>query len=49
MWYEVSVFNQEFLLGFCVGLRDNDGVMNRCISEFADWIPHMQKLGTDAV
>ena len=23
--------------------------MNRCISEFADWIPHLQKLGTDAV
>lgn len=49
MWYEEAVFYQVFPLGFCDGLRDNDGVMNRCISEFADWIPHLQKLGTDAV
>ena len=49
MWYEEAVFYQVFPLGFCDGLRDNDGIMNRCISEFADWIPHLQKLGTDAV
>jgi len=49
MWYEEAVFYQVFPLGFCDGLRDNDGVMNRCISEFADWIPHLQKLGADAV
>lgn len=49
MWYEEAVFYQVFPLGFCDGLRDNDGVMNRCISEFAEWIPHLQKLGTDAV
>ena len=49
MWYEEAVFYQVFPLGFCDGLRDNDGVMNRCISEFADWIPHLQKLGIDAV
>ena len=49
MWYEEAVFYQVFPLGFCDGLRDNDGVMNRCISEFADWIPHLQKLGTDAL
>ena len=35
MWYEEAVFYQVFPLGFCDGLRDNDGVMNRCISEFA--------------
>ena len=49
MWYEEAVFYQVFPLGFCDGLRDNDGVMHRCISEFADWIPHLQKLGTNAV
>ena len=30
MWYEEAVFYQVFPLGFCDGLRDNDGVMNRC-------------------
>lgn len=49
MWYEEAVFYQVFPLGFCDGLRDNDGVMNRCISEFSEWIPHLQKLGTNAV
>ena len=49
MWYEEAEFYQVFPLGFCDGLRDNDGVMHRCISEFADWIPHLQKLGTNAV
>ena len=44
MWYEEAEFYQVFPLGFCDGLRDNDGVMHRCISEFADWIPHLQKL-----
>ena len=29
MWYEEAVFYQVFPLGFCDGLRDNDGVMNR--------------------
>lgn len=49
MWYEEAEFYQVFPLGFCDGLRDNDGVMRRCISEFAEWIPHLQKLGTNAV
>ena len=26
MWYEEAVFYQVFPLGFCDGLRDNDGV-----------------------
>ncbi|MGN0328317.1 MAG: alpha-amylase family glycosyl hydrolase [Lachnospira sp.] len=49
MWYNEAVFYQIFPLGFCDGLRDNDGVMKRCISEVCDWIPHIKKLGADAI
>lgn len=29
MWYEEAVFYQVFPLGFCDGLRDNDGEIGR--------------------
>lgn len=49
MWYEEAVFYQLFPLGFCDGLRDNDGVMKRCIGDFKEWIPHLKKMNVDAV
>lgn len=49
MWYDEAVFYQVYPLGFCDGLRDNDGVMRRCISELEDWIPHLKKTGINAV
>ncbi|MGN0317320.1 MAG: alpha-amylase family glycosyl hydrolase [Lachnospira sp.] len=49
MWYEEAAFYQFFPLGFCDGLRDNDGIMKRNILEVADWIPHLKELGINAV
>ena len=49
MWYKKAVFYQIFPLGFCDGLRDNDGVERRNIKEVTDWIPHMKKLGVNAI
>ncbi|MDD6333710.1 MAG: alpha-amylase family glycosyl hydrolase [Clostridia bacterium] len=49
MWYDEAVFYQIFPLGFCDGLRDNDGVMRRCITDFEQWIPHLKNLGINAV
>lgn len=49
MWYKKAVFYQIFPLGFCDGLRDNDGVERRNIKEVTAWIPHMKKLGVNAI
>lgn len=49
MWYDEAVFYQIFPLGFCDGLRDNDGVMKRCITDVIDWIPHMKEIGINAI
>ena len=49
MWAEQSVFYQIYPLGFCGAPRENDGVPAGRIGKIAEWAPHIQKLGADAV
>ena len=49
MWYEESVFYQIYPLGFCGAPYDNDGVLTSRILKVIDWIPHIQKLGANAI
>ncbi len=49
MWFEESVFYQIYPLGFCGAPFENDGVLEHRIRKVTDWIPHMQKLGINAV
>lgn len=48
-WYEKSVFYQIYPLGLCGAPWQNDGVRVDRISRLTGWIPHLQKLGVDAV
>lgn len=49
MWFDESNFYQIFPLGLCGAPRQNDGVCLPRIRRVADWVPHLQKLGMDAV
>lgn len=49
MWAYESVFYQIYPLGFCGAPYANDGVLEHRILKVKDWIPHMQKLGIDAI
>ncbi|MDE7253165.1 MAG: cyclomaltodextrinase [Acetatifactor sp.] len=49
MWAYESVFYQIYPLGFCGAPYENDGVLEHRILKVKDWIPHMQKLGIDAI
>ncbi len=49
MWYEESVFYQIYPLGFCGAPFENDGVREPRIRKVKDWIPHMKKLGINAL
>ena len=49
MWYEESVFYQIYPLGFCNAPFENDGILTSRILKVLDWIPHMKKLGCNAV
>lgn len=49
MWAYESVFYQIYPLGFCGAPFENDGVEVSRILKVIDWIPHMKKLGMDAV
>lgn len=49
MWAYESVFYQIYPLGFCGAPFENDGVLAHRILEVNEWIPHMQKLGINAV
>ena len=49
MWAEESVFYQIYPLGFCGAPFENDGQTVHRIRKLFDWIPHLQKLGVDAV
>ena len=49
MWYEESVFYQIYPLGFCGAPFENDGVLEPRIRKVIDWIPHLEKLGINAV
>jgi len=49
MWAYESVFYQIYPLGFCGAPFENDGVPKSRIRKVNDWIPHMKKLGINAV
>ena len=49
MWAYESVFYQIYPLGFCGAPFENDGVLQNRIQKIHDWIPHMKKVGADAV
>lgn len=49
MWAYESVFYQIYPLGFCGAPFENDGIVVSRIEKVNEWIPHMKKLGTNAV
>lgn len=49
MWFEKSVIYQIYPFGFCGAPNENDGVLTPRILKVIDFIPHLVKLGTDAV
>ena len=49
MWAYESVFYQIYPLGFCGAPFENDGVQEHRIRKIMDWIPHMKKLGVNAI
>ncbi len=49
MWAYESVFYQIYPLGFCGAPFENDGQLEHRILKVMDWIPHMKKLGINAV
>lgn len=49
MWSFESVFYQIYPLGFCGAPYENDGILEHRILKVKEWIPHMQKLGINAI
>ena len=49
MWAYESVFYQSYPLGFCGAPFDNDGNQESRILKVIDWIPHIEKLGANAI
>ena len=49
MWAYESVFYQIYPLGFCGAPFENDGALEHRILKVLDWIPHMSRLGINAV
>lgn len=49
MWAYESVFYQIYPLGFCGAPFENDGMLTSRVLKVIDWIPHMQKLGVNAI
>lgn len=49
MWADESVFYQIYPLGFCGAPFENDGLLSHRISKVTDWIPHITKLGANAI
>ena len=49
MWAFESVFYQIYPLGFCGAPFENDGCLEHRILKVLDWIPHIGKLGANAV
>lgn len=49
MWAYESVFYQIYPLGFCGAPFENDGVLEHRIRKVTEWIPHVKKLGIDAI
>lgn len=49
MWAYESVFYQIYPLGFCGAPFENDGILQNRIKKVEEWIPHIKKLGADAI
>lgn len=49
MWADESVFYQIYPLGFCGAPFENDGNQVSSILKVIDWIPHIKKLGCNAI
>ncbi len=49
MWAYESVIYQIYTLGFCGAPFENDGALMHRILKVKDWIPHLKKLGVNAV
>lgn len=49
MWAEESIFYQIYPLGFCGAPYENDGTKGNGMEKVAEWIPHLEMLGVDAV
>ncbi|MEE3393302.1 MAG: alpha-amylase family glycosyl hydrolase [Lachnospiraceae bacterium] len=49
MWAERSVFYQIYPLGMCGAPFENDGSLTHRILKVIDWIPHIKKLGVNAI
>ena len=49
MWAYESVFYQIYPLGFCGAPFENDGIPAHRITKVKDWIPHIKKLGANAI
>ena len=49
MWAYESVFYQIYPLGFCGAPFENDGKPESRILKVIDWIPHIEKLGCNAI
>ncbi len=49
MWYDEAVFYQIYPLGFCGAPFENDGIAEKRILKVLDWIPHIKKLGINAI
>ena len=49
MWANGSVFYQIYPLGFCGAPYENDGIEESRIRKVFDWIPHIKKLGCNAI
>ncbi len=49
MWAYESVIYQIYTLGFCGAPFENDGALMHRILKVTDWIPHLKKLGINAV
>lgn len=49
MWACESVFYQIYPLGFCGAPFENDGKLEHRILKVNDWIPHIKKLGANAI
>lgn len=49
MWAYESVFYQIYPIGLCGAPRANDGMTVSRIGKVAGWIPHIRKLGANAI
>lgn len=49
MWAYESVFYQIYPLGFCDAPFENDGILEHRLLKVKEWIPHMKKLGINAI